>query len=86
TAYRNGTYFVNTSGNHGMATAGSGDVLTGIIAGLLAQGMPEEEAASFGVFLHGMAGDKCADKLSQISMLPTDMIEELPRLFLKFEK
>ena len=81
-----GKISMNPTGNAGMAKGGSGDVLAGMIGGILAQGEAPFEAARTAVYLHGMAGDKCADKLSQISMLPTDMIEELPRLFLKFEK
>ena len=54
----------------------------GMIGGYWRRGMPFE-AARTAVYLHGMAGDQCANKLSQISMLPTDMIEELPRLFFK---
>lgn len=58
----NGKGYVNTTGNPGMATAGSGDVLTGMVAGLLAQGYPPAEAAIFGVYLHGLAGDIAASK------------------------
>jgi NAD(P)H-hydrate repair Nnr-like enzyme with NAD(P)H-hydrate dehydratase domain len=58
----NGKGYVNTTGNPGMATAGSGDVLTGMVAGLLAQGYPPAEAAIFGVYLHGLAGDIGASK------------------------
>ena len=76
----------NPTGNPGMATGGSGDVLAGIIGALVAQGMDPYYAAVCGVYLHGAAGDGAAARLSQHSMLPTDMIEELPNLFLQFEK
>ena len=69
-----------------MSTGGCGDVLSGIIGALAAQGMDPYYAAMCGVFLHGAAGDRAAKRLSQHSMLPTDLIEELPNLFLQFEK
>ena len=72
--YRNGT------GNPGMATGGSGDVLAGIIVSLLGQGIAPMEAAACGAWLHGAAGDVCASALGQYGMLPTDMLEALPRL------
>ena len=76
----------NETGNPGMATGGSGDVLAGIIGSLAAQGMDPYHAAVCGVYLHGAAGDRAAARLSQHSMLPTDLIEELGDLFLQFEK
>ena len=76
----------NPTGNPGMATGGSGDVLTGMIGALVAQGMDPYYAAACGVYLHGAAGDRAAARLSQYSMLPGDLIEELPDLFLQFEK
>ncbi len=82
----NGKISLNPTGNAGMAKGGSGDVLAGMIGGLLAQGKSPFEAARAAVYLHGMAGDCCADRLGQTAMLPTDMIEELPKLFFKFEK
>jgi NAD(P)H-hydrate epimerase len=60
-AFPDGNTYVNTSGNAGMATGGSGDVLTGMLAALLAQGYPPPSAALLGVFLHGLAGDICAE-------------------------
>ncbi|MBE6778745.1 MAG: NAD(P)H-hydrate dehydratase [Ruminococcaceae bacterium] len=77
---------VNETGNPGMATGGSGDVLAGIIGSLVAQGMDPYYAAVCGVYLHGAAGDRAAERLSQHSMLPSDIIEELGGLFLNFEK
>ncbi len=74
------TYF-NSNGNPGMATAGSGDVLTGIILGLLAQGYSPETASAVGVFIHGAAGDLAANFLSEESMLAGDIIEMLGKAF-----
>ena len=70
----------NTTGNPGMAVGGSGDVLAGIITGLLGQGIAPLEAAACGAWLHGAAGDLCADEVGQYGMLPTDMLNVLPRL------
>ena len=78
--------FVNLTGNPGMATGGSGDVLSGMIAGLIASGvLPENDAVCAAVYLHGLAGDRAAQKLSQTSLLPSDIIDELPSLFKTFE-
>lgn len=74
TAYRNPT------GNPGMAVGGSGDVLAGVITGLLGQGLAPMEAAACGVWLHGAAGDLCAGELGQYAMLPSDLLERLPKL------
>lgn len=76
----------NPTGNPGMATGGSGDVLAGIIGALVAQGVAPYAAAVCGVYLHGAAGDKAAQIHSQAGMLPTDLIEELGSLFLQFER
>lgn len=70
----------NPTGNPGMAVGGSGDVLAGIIAGLIGQGLSPLEAAACGAWLHGRAGDVCAQELGQYGMLPSDMLEVLPRL------
>ena len=69
---------INPTGNSGMAKGGSGDVLAGIIASLAAQGIPAFEAAAAGAYLHGLAGDLCAKRLGNRSMLPTDLIDALP--------
>ncbi len=74
TAFPDGTFYINTSGNNGMSTAGAGDVLTGVIASLIAQGMTPDKAASFGVFLHGMAGDAAALEKGCYSMLASDIL------------
>ena len=63
-----------------MAVGGSGDVLAGIIVSLLGQGIAPLEAAACGAWLHGAAGDLCAREIGQYGMLPTDMLEALPRL------
>ena len=76
-ADKNGYVFFNLNGNSGMATGGSGDVLSGIIVSLLAQGLDPLSAAKAGVFLHGEAGDKAASKLGERGMLPSDIIAEL---------
>lgn len=70
----------NTTGNPGMAVGGSGDVLAGIIVSLLGQGIAPLEAAAVSCWLHGAAGDVCAEKIGQYGMLPTDLLQELPRL------
>lgn len=70
----------NPTGNPGMATGGSGDVLAGIITSLLGQGIPPLEAAACGAWLHGAAGDICAKEIGQYGMLPSDMLRVLPRL------
>ena len=72
--------YINDTGNSGMAVGGSGDVLAGIITALLGQGIEPLEAAACGAWLHGRAGDLCAEKLGQYAMLPSDMLEVLPRL------
>jgi len=70
-----GKAFFNSTGNPGMATAGSGDVLTGIITGLLAQGYTQEQACLLGVYLHGLAGDIAAEKLSEEAMIAGDITD-----------
>lgn len=72
--------YVNQTGNPGMAVGGSGDVLSGIIVSLLGQGIEPLTAAACGAWLHGKAGDICAEEIGQYGMLPTDMVEVLPRL------
>ncbi len=74
--------YVNTTGNPGMATAGTGDVLTGVIAGLIAQGLPAFDAAALGVYLHGLAGDLAAHKRGTHALIATDLLESLPNAFL----
>lgn len=74
------TTYLNSTGNPGMAVGGSGDVLAGMITALLGQKIPPLEAAACAAWLHGAAGDICAKKLGQYGMLPTDMLQVLPRL------
>ena len=74
------TCYTNPTGNPGMAVGGCGDVLAGIITSLLGQHLSPIEAAACGVWLHGAAGDKCAQTLGQYGMLPSDMLQALPLL------
>lgn len=73
--------YTNNSGNPGMATGGSGDVLTGAIAALIGQGMSPFDAATAGVYFHGLAGDLAAKRLGQVSMIAMDIIAALPEAF-----
>lgn len=77
--------YINKTGNPGMATAGSGDVLTGIITALAGQGFNNFDAAVLGVYIHGLAGDVAAEKLGQISLMATDIIDALPEAFKRIE-
>lgn len=86
TATPDGHALVNTTGNAGMATAGTGDVLTGIIAGLAAQKMRPSSAAALGVYLHGLAGDIAAVRLGQHALIATDLISTLADAFLSLQK
>lgn len=72
--------YINTTGNPGMAVGGSGDVLAGMIISLIGQGLDPLQASAAGVWLHGSAGDLSAVRLGQYGMLPTDLLEDLPRL------
>src|SRR5574344_2270582 len=76
-----GRIFFNPTGNSGMATAGSGDVLTGIIVGLLARGYKQGDACIVGMYLHGLAGDLAARDLGKESMIASDIIQYLPQAF-----
>ena len=77
----NGHVVFNSTGNAGMATAGSGDVLAGIITGLLARGYKHAEACIAGMYLHGLAGDLAAKELGQECMIAGDIINYLPMAF-----
>lgn len=72
--------YYNPTGNPGMATGGSGDVLSGVITSLLGQGLSPVQAAAAGAWLHGRAGDLCAQEMGEYGMLPSDMLSVLPRL------
>lgn len=76
-AFPDGEVYINTTGNAGMATGGTGDVLTGIIAGLIAQGMSSHDAAVAGVYIHGLAGDVAA-QAGQMGMVATDLLKAVP--------
>ena len=78
-AFPAGDVYICPVGNPGMATGGSGDVLAGIIGSLLGQ-LPQEQAVLYGVLIHGAAGDLCAARLGEYSMLPSDIIEALPEV------
>ncbi|HEY2350081.1 MAG TPA: NAD(P)H-hydrate dehydratase [Puia sp.] len=84
--FPDGNISFNTSGNPGMAKGGSGDVLTGIITALLAQGYAAPAAAELGVYIHGYAGDIAAGLYSEEAMLPTDLIQCLGKTFLELKK
>ena len=73
-----GKTYINTTGNAGMATAGSGDVLTGMITAFLGQGLSPFEAARWGAYLHGAAGDRAVKVRSKAGMIATDIIEQIP--------
>ena len=72
---------INPTGNPGMATGGTGDVLTGIIAALLAQNLEPFAAAQLGVYLHGLAGDLAAESLGEVSLIASDLLQFLPQAF-----
>lgn len=72
--------YINHTGNPGMAVGGSGDLLAGILVSLLGQGIAPFEAAACAAWLHGRAGDLCAERVGQYGMLPSDMLDVLPRL------
>lgn len=73
--------YFNPTGNAGMATAGSGDVLSGILLALLAQGYAPEDALRMGVYIHGLSGDFAAEEKTQTSLIATDLVEYLPKAF-----
>ena len=78
TSTPNGNLWVNSTGNPGMATGGMGDVLTGVIAGLMAQGIPSENAAALGVYLHGLAGDIVAERSGMPGLIASDVLKAVP--------
>lgn len=84
-AFPEGTFWFNSTGNPGMATAGCGDVLTGIIGSLLAQGYVPKEAAIIGVFIHGLAGDIAAKKQGKRAVIASSIVEYIPMAFKSLE-
>ena len=78
-----GEVYINKTGNPGMATAGSGDVLTGIITSFISQGLKAFEAAKFAVYIHGLAGDLAAKEKGQLGLIASDMIEKIPQAIIK---
>ena len=78
-----GNYYFNPTGNPGMATGGSGDILTGILLGLLAQGYTQEDACKLGVYIHGLAGNIAAEEKTEMGMTAGDIIEALPAAWKK---
>jgi len=73
--------YVNTTGNPGMATGGTGDVLAGLIGALIAQGLEAFAAAQLGVYLHGLAGDQARDAVGESPLIASDLIDHLPGAF-----
>jgi len=78
-----GHLFINPTGNAGMATGGTGDVLTGIITALVCQGLSPFDAAVLGAHVHGLAGDLAAAELGQVSLIASDLLRYLPQAFQK---
>ena len=73
-----GTQYINITGNPGLATGGSGDVLAGMVASLVARGLKADVAAAVAVYLHGKSGDIAAENLGEDSLIATDIIKYLP--------
>ncbi len=81
----NNRYYINVSGNHGMATGGSGDVLTGIIAAMVAQGMEPYDATCLAVYIHGMAGDEAVSDKGAYSMMASDIVDSIEKVLIDYE-
>ena len=78
TAFPDGSAYINTNGNPGMAKGGSGDVLAGLILSLLGQGLPARQAVPMAVWLHGEAGEVCARAIGEYGMTPSDLLQNIP--------
>ena len=78
-AFPDGTAMLSSFANPGLASAGTGDVLAGAMAGLLSQGLSLEDAAALGVYLHGLAGDRWAARCGDTGLLATDLLDEIPQ-------
>jgi len=78
--------FHNTTGNPGMATGGSGDVLTGVITALLCQGLSPLDAARLGTYVHGLAGDMAAEQFGQVGLIARDLVSFLPPAFVRLSR
>jgi NAD(P)H-hydrate epimerase len=85
-AAKSGKVYVNPTGNPGMAKGGSGDILAGMTAAFVAQKFSAENAACCAVYIHGSAGDRAAQNFSQYSMIPTDILNEVPQIFLEMSR
>jgi len=81
TADPDGTVYINSTGNPGLATAGSGDVLTGMIGSLLSQGLSPKDAAFAGSYLHGLAGDIASNEMGERTMKASDLIKYFPKMY-----
>ncbi|MXV72865.1 NAD(P)H-hydrate dehydratase [Candidatus Poribacteria bacterium] len=86
TGLPNGDVWINSTGNSGMATGGMGDVLTGIIAGLMAQGLSSETAAILGIYIHGLAGDIAAEALGMHGLVASDVLKAVPKAISSLKK
>lgn len=80
-----GELYVNNTGNPGMATGGMGDVLTGVIAGLLGQGVLLFDAARLGVYLHGLAGDLAAEEIGEVGLIASDVLDRIPEALEQYQ-
>jgi len=80
-----GKVFINSTGNAGMASGGVGDVLSGMVGALLAEGLKAEQAAALAVFIHGLAGDRAASRKSQRALIASDLLSEIPKILLNVE-